>query len=849
MRTRGFRDRSDRSGSQLCRAWLKLTHNEHFRPQLRARPHLPSVSDDVPRMNPASARHASDPASLPAWAEGVIDTLPYGLGLFDTAQRLVRWNPRFQALLRLPADALASGRLEFTALVELTRRGANPAAQAAGLMLMDGRAGDGPRKVERLMGDGILLEVHVAPLPDGGMAMTLHDITMARQTADALRRSRAQNELLMTQYRQVREGGQRASQGRQRSGAELAQALRAPIAAIASLLPAQDDDASLDDRGRERLDHARRATATLGRAVEDMTAMAALEADKSALQAQSFVLEAVLRELAASSGQLARPGQELAFDLDPGLPMRVIGDEHRLRQLLLQLTSTALRWVEGAPVVVRIDVQEQTDVDVALDVSVGTGGMAPASPSSPASGAASTASATTTATAIDALGLGGCRDLLRLMGAELQLHGQGADQRASFRLRLALDRAAALRSVPLAAQGLQVLVADSRPNTRRALARIARGLGWEVAEAASSAEMLDQLHQSRRLAAVLVHAQLDDAAAFDAALRAADAVPGRPLAVVAHGDVAGVVNLVRLGDHQRRRIGAYLAMPATASLLAEAVEQAQRRLQPGKETGEAVQGNRPLHGLRVLLAEDNESNQIVTRDLLLAQGAQVEIAVDGLDTLTSIVANGRYDAILMDWEMPNMDGLEATREIRQIVGFKDVPIIALTSNASAADRAACLDAGMNAHLGKPVDANELVATVLRHARPGANVEAPRTAADAAPARAQARKPGAPVRIERDAALARLGGDASLYAKVLDRFRTEVPRTLAALDEASQRSDRKEAYRLAHTLKGNAGTVGAQQLADAARDAESAFRGTDTGKDKALLESLRQVAQATLRAIA
>ncbi|TFZ04746.1 response regulator [Ramlibacter rhizophilus] len=781
----------------------------------------------------------------PAWPP-FTDTLPYGLGLFDDAQRLVRCNPRFQSLLRL-SDGDLQRPLDFPALVELTRRGST-AAQPGGLMLMDGRPSQASRKLERTLGDGTALEIHVVGLPDGGMAMTVLDAGPQRQAIDALRRSRAQSELLMTQYRQVRDEGQRAVEGRHRFAANMAHELRTPINAVLGMLQLIEDS-QLDARARERLTHARDAARSLVGVVDDIMDFAAVEAGRVTLAPRPFVLEQLLRELAATfAATLGDRPQEFVFEFDPGLPQQLVGDDRRLRQILYHLGGNAIKFGNDKPASLRIALVERSDAEVTLDITVTDQGIGiePEQLKSLMQEFGQADAASTRRFGGNGLGLAICRELLRLMGSELRAESQpGQGSRFGFRLRLPIDRSAAVSGAPVATKGLRVLVADSRPTTRRALVAIGQQLGWEVSEAESAGQMLDLLAQSRQIGGLLVQADLDPSSPFDAALRAVDTLPGRPLAVVVHGPIGHRERFDRLSDEQRRKLGAFVSTPATASLLAEALERAQGTAAPAAR-GALKPGGRPLQGLRILVAEDNENNQIVTRDLLLAQGALVEIAVDGLDTLTSIVANGQYDAILMDWQMPNMDGLEATREIRQIVGFQEIPIIALTANASAADRAACMAAGMNAHLSKPVDAGELVATLLRFTRPGSPVEV----ATRRPG-AGAVAPGANGRIEIDraGALARLGGDATLYAKVLDRFRQDAPRTLGALDLACQRGDRKEAHRLAHTLKGNAGTVGAQQLSAAARDAETTFSGAPSAADQAVLTALRQTVEATLRVLA
>jgi CheY-like chemotaxis protein len=313
------------------------------------------------------------------------------------------------------------------------------------------------------------------------------------------------------------------------------------------------------------------------------------------------------------------------------------------------------------------------------------------------------------------LGLAICRRLLGLMGSELRANSEpGRGSRFGFRLTVPVSTDPA---TPLAAppDGVCVLVADSRAVTRQAHARLARNLGWQAVEAQGLQDALDTLRQSGHLNLVLADWRLDGSSSLSGALELTQKVAGRSVPVIVTGGELGRDQLTSLPEAQRQKLSGYLCGPATAHMLAEAVAEAHGTWAPQPVATNAA---KPLAGLRVLVAEDNENNQIVTRELLQEQGAHVEIAIDGLDALTRLVAGGQYDVILMDWQMPNMDGLEASREIRQIVGYQHIPIIALTANATAADRAACLEAGMNAHLGKPVDLTELVATLLRYTRPG-----------------------------------------------------------------------------------------------------------------------------------
>ncbi|MBK9654757.1 MAG: response regulator [Rhodanobacteraceae bacterium] len=248
-----------------------------------------------------------------------------------------------------------------------------------------------------------------------------------------------------------------------------------------------------------------------------------------------------------------------------------------------------------------------------------------------------------------------------------------------------------------------------------------------------------------------------------------------------------------------------------------------------------------LGGLSVLLVEDNPINRHVAREILVGEGAEVDIACDGheaIDRLRS--APGAYDIVLMDIQMPRMDGFEATREIRETLALRELPVIAMTANVSPEDRAHSRDAGMNDHLAKPIDVQTLVATVLRHARPGAAAlaaaPAPRAGADAEP----------PV-LALEQALARLAGHRALYAQMARMFAQEQGESVRQLHDALAQGDRTEAGRAAHTLKGVAATLGAEALSTIAAQLERALkRGVEAEELQRMSERLAEaVAQASV----
>jgi len=249
----------------------------------------------------------------------------------------------------------------------------------------------------------------------------------------------------------------------------------------------------------------------------------------------------------------------------------------------------------------------------------------------------------------------------------------------------------------------------------------------------------------------------------------------------------------------------------------------------------ASAGDRPrgqLAGARILVVEDNEINRMVTKDLLEHVGVEARFAENGVDGVRAVLEDGPFDAVLMDVQMPRMDGYTATRLIRANPDFRDLPIIALTANAMEGDRDAAFDAGMNDYIAKPVDPDQALLTLSRWVR----------AAEPAAAR--------PIvaAIDRVAGLRRVGGNQALYDKILGRFSEDAAGFCSKFSALFNSAELIAATRLAHSLKSSAGTIGADSVQRAAGDIEEFCRMgyEDSEKMAELLAALEQAVSALLR---
>ena len=281
--------------------------------------------------------------------------------------------------------------------------------------------------------------------------------------------------------------------------------------------------------------------------------------------------------------------------------------------------------------------------------------------------------------------------------------------------------------------------------------------------------------------------------------------------------------------------------PNPVDKLAQAIPKAQPMpLASPKPDAAAVTKQERLTGMRILVVEDNIVNQQVAREMLEHEGATVRIAGDGMEALAALSSPVlAYDIVLMDLQMPVMDGFTATRQIRQDPKLRSLPIVAMTANAMASDRDACLDAGMNDHLGKPFDLKNLVQVLWRHVA-HEKVAAPAPSQDhgSLPAFSSAVLGAAgAASVDLATAVDRLGGKLDIYQRMMDRFLAELMPMPIQLQAQVEQGDLDAASRTLHTLKGVAGTLGAMTLAAQAAEAERQLAALASEGDR--LDMVRQ----------
>jgi PAS domain S-box-containing protein len=581
--------------------------------------------------------------------------------------------------------------------------------------------------------------------------------------------------------------------------------------------------------------------------------------DFSKIEAQRLDLERApidLRETVGDAAKLlalraADKGIELACDIMPDVPEVLLGDAGRLRQVLLNVIGNAVKFTEQGEVVLRVSVQTVSPDRVTLHFAVSDTGIGIPQEKLPHVFQAFTQadSSTTRRYGGTGLGLAIAVRLVELMGGRLwaeSTEGRGS----TFFFTATFDKpeaaaAPATLAKPRALEGLRVLVVDDNATNRRILEEMLAS--WHmtpttVSNARSAVLALRTAAKAGTKFDVMVSdCQMPEVDGFMLARRVRRE---RRLAKMP------IVMLTSVGQsdegtrRQRKDVDALLTKPVKHSDLLEAfgrlfgVATRDGRTEP---TAGHI-GSRPVRRLHVLVAEDNPVNRKLVTTLLRKRGHTVKAVENGREAVAAIKdhADAPFEVVLMDLQMPEMGGLEATRAIRdqESQGARRLPLIALTAHAMQGDRARCLEAGMDGYLSKPIDVDELIATVERFGAGDATARAPIGEHEASKAI-----------FDEAAALSYTGGDRRLLKEVVQLFRADYPSSLRKINRALERRD-SEALRLAaHRLKGSIATVGAPAARRVAAELEETGRARDFDRAARAYAKLREEIERLERSLA
>ncbi len=551
--------------------------------------------------------------------------------------------------------------------------------------------------------------------------------------------------------------------------------------------------------------------------INDILDFSKIEAGQMQLEATEFVLDEVLNNIASVLINRAQEkGLELQYVVEPDVPPRLVGDPLRLSQILINLIGNALKFTANGSVTVFVRRLPSDDGPVLLELDVkDTGiGLSPEQQQKLFQAFSQADTSITRKYGGTGLGLTICRRLAQLMGGDVSVSSQpGVGSIFTFTVKLGLgnDDPAIPR-----AKMTRALVVDDSPLSRAILIRLLEKNGYTAVPAESGEQALELLAEAHAIPFEFVTIDLNmpgmDGLELAETIRNQTSTPPKLVMVTATDTT------MLEGDSRLNCFDAMLNKPVTAM-------QIRKLLADGKSKRvAAVPGHAaPLAGLRILLVEDIPTNQLIACEILESFGATVDTADNGARALKKLLEDAIiYDIVLMDIQMPEMDGLEATRRFRASKLRPGLPVIAMTAHALDSERQRCLAAGMNDFLTKPIDP-ELLQQMLIRWQPKQATPAPAQKQETAPMISTSEFPDLPG-IDKADGLKRMMNKEALFERVLRDFHARFYDEPAQIRAALAAGDFPTAVRRAHSTKGLAGTIGALPLQSAAKALENTLHG-------------------------
>ncbi len=662
-----------------------------------------------------------------------------------------------------------------------------------------------------------------------------NSLRQTQQTVDMLKET--QESLYL-----AKQNAEKATQSKSEFLANMSHEIRTPMNAIigmANLALCTE----LSPRQRDYVEKISISSHSLLGIINDILDFSKIEAGKLSLENVNFYLNDTLNNVSSLIGLKAEEkGIELLFDIDRDIPDALTGDPLRLDQVLINLATNAVKFTEQGEIIIAVkklsESKQNQDKKILLEFSVQDSGIGLSQDQIDQLFQSFTQadSSTTRKYGGTGLGLAITKRLVNMMGGDIHVESElGKGSTFSFTAWFEYDQESTIPLVcPPDIAGLRVLVVDDNQCAREILVHLLESFTFRVSQVSSGEEALKEIQSSS------IHDPFK-LVLMDWKMPGLDGIEtSKEIMASGLGTIPKILMISAFGREEVMKkadqvgIDAFLTKPVNASLLFNTILESLGKTarDPSSTRHSKINAKKimqSIRGARILLVEDNEFNQQIATELLESAELHITIATNGREAVDVYEQTEvSFDAILMDIQMPEMDGFETTQKIREKEAQQNppdgkVPIIAMTAHAMIEERNKCLASGMNDHLAKPINPDLLYSTLLKWIKPGKRdlsslPQQPKVVND------EIQLPDRIEGIDMDKAIQHLNGNKKFYMKLLSDFYENNQNTSATLYKAMDERNFEIIERTAHTMKGMAGNIGSQKLSQASARLEASVKG-------------------------